>query len=247
MTTIRTIEDLVRLLDEKPEWVDALRVRLLTRELIELPEIFAKFAEMSNRRLDNLESDVSVLKSDVSVLKSDVSVLKSDVSVLKSDVAELKTGMARLEANVGHLNGWALESRLHLRIEPLINQHLGLRRAEVMRAPAQTMRFELRDQMEDSADNDVISDSQVQRVSSTDFILRARRRGALDRVWVAVEAANKIRADDVSRALETARILTTVFGEEAVPVVSGFDIDPSDRQRADDTGVIYLPVTQDWE
>ncbi len=233
MTTIRTIEDLVRLLDEKPEWVDALRVRLLTRELIELPEIFAKFAEMSNRRLDNLESDVSVLKS--------------DVSVLKSDVAELKTGMARLEANVGHLNGWALESRLHLRIEPLINQHLGLRRAEVMRAPAQTMRFELRDQMEDSADNDVISDSQVQRVSSTDFILRARRRGSLDRVWVAVEAANKIRADDVSRALETARILTTVFGEEAVPVVSGFDIDPSDRQRADDTGVIYLPVTQDWE
>ena len=233
MTTIRTIEDLVRLLDEKPEWVDALRVRLLTRELIELPEVFAKFAEMTNRRLDNLESDVAVLKS--------------DVSVLKNDVAELKTGMARLEANVGHLNGWALESRLHLRIEPLINQHLGLRRAEVMRAPAQTMRFELRDQMEDSADNDVISDSQVQRVSSTDFILRARRRGALDRVWVAVEAANKIRADDVSRALETARILTTVFGEEAVPVVSGFDIDPSDRQRADDTGVIYLPVTQDWE
>ena len=233
MTTIRTIEDLVRLLDEKPEWVDALRVRLLTRELIELPEVFAKFAEMSNRRLDNLESDVSVLKS--------------DVSVLKSDVAELKTGMARLEANVGHLNGWALESRLHLRIEPLINQHLGLRRAEVMRAPAQTMRFELRDQMEDSADNDVISDSQVQRVSSTDFILRARRRGSLDRVWVAVEAANKIRADDVSRALETARILTTVFGEEAVPVVSGFDIDPPDRQRADDTGVIYLLVTQDWE
>ena len=32
MTTINTIEDLLRLLDENPEWVEALRARLLTRE-----------------------------------------------------------------------------------------------------------------------------------------------------------------------------------------------------------------------
>ncbi len=38
MTTINTIEDLIRLLDENPEWAEALRARLLTRQLMELPE-----------------------------------------------------------------------------------------------------------------------------------------------------------------------------------------------------------------
>lgn len=45
-TTIHTIEYLIRLLDDNPEWADALRARLLTRELIELPE---KFPNSSRR------------------------------------------------------------------------------------------------------------------------------------------------------------------------------------------------------
>ena len=44
MTTINNIEDLIKLLDENPQWLEALRVRLLNRELIELPEKFAQFA-----------------------------------------------------------------------------------------------------------------------------------------------------------------------------------------------------------
>ena len=44
MTTINNIEDLIKLLDENPQWVEALRARLLTRELMELPEKFAQFA-----------------------------------------------------------------------------------------------------------------------------------------------------------------------------------------------------------
>ena len=41
MAIINTIEDLIQLLDDNPHWVEALRVRLLTRELIELPESVA--------------------------------------------------------------------------------------------------------------------------------------------------------------------------------------------------------------
>ena len=38
MTTINTIEDLFKLLDENPQWTEALRARLLTRELVQWPE-----------------------------------------------------------------------------------------------------------------------------------------------------------------------------------------------------------------
>ena len=37
-SNINDIEDLMRILDENPQWVEALRARLLTRELLELPQ-----------------------------------------------------------------------------------------------------------------------------------------------------------------------------------------------------------------
>ena len=44
MATIDTMEDLIQVLDERPEWLEALRARLLTRELMELPHTVAMFA-----------------------------------------------------------------------------------------------------------------------------------------------------------------------------------------------------------
>ena len=80
MTTINTIEDLIRLLDENPQWTEALRARLLTRDLIELPEKFAqfvdattqKFAEMEanmDRRFDRVEANINSIRDDLGILK----------------------------------------------------------------------------------------------------------------------------------------------------------------------------------
>ena len=55
MAVFNTIEELVEILDENPQWIEALRARLLTRELMELPEKFAEFAEKTDKRFDSLE------------------------------------------------------------------------------------------------------------------------------------------------------------------------------------------------
>ena len=55
MTTINNIDDLVRLLDEHPQWLDAVRVRVLTPELIELTRFTDKPAVAGlrwDRRID---------------------------------------------------------------------------------------------------------------------------------------------------------------------------------------------------
>ncbi len=54
MTTINTIEDLIRLLDENPQWAEALRARLLTRELVELPVKFSQFAADATQQFANI-------------------------------------------------------------------------------------------------------------------------------------------------------------------------------------------------
>ena len=65
MNTIHTIEDLMQVLDENPQWAEAMRARLLTRELIELPERFTqfvaevnKFVEATNQRFDGLDQSI---------------------------------------------------------------------------------------------------------------------------------------------------------------------------------------------
>ena len=75
MTTINTIEDLIRILDDNPEWLEALRARLLTRELLEMPNTLAQFMESTNQRFERVESDIRSIRDDVKVLQSDVKVL----------------------------------------------------------------------------------------------------------------------------------------------------------------------------
>ena len=54
-TAIGTIEDLVRVLDDNPEWLEALRARLLTRELLEMPSALAQFAAETDRRFAGVD------------------------------------------------------------------------------------------------------------------------------------------------------------------------------------------------
>ena len=58
MATINTIEDLVQILDDNPRWLEAIRARLLTREVLEMPQILARL----DGRVDRLTDDVGVLK-----------------------------------------------------------------------------------------------------------------------------------------------------------------------------------------
>ena len=238
MTTINTIEDLIRLLDEHPEWAEALRARLLTRELLEVPETLARFIEAANARFDRLESDVAVLKEDVAVLKEDVAVLKEDVGVLKEDVGVLKS-------HSGFLRGIALERSLERRIMPFAGQRFRLRRAEIVVGALQGIQLDFRDTIEDRLDSAQITAAQKDRLFFTDFILRGIRQDTRDPLWVAVEASSKVRERDIERAVETANIINRTFDEEVAPVVAGFDIDPEDLQRANEAGVVYLEVPEE--
>ena len=60
MTTFNNIDDLLRILDENPQLLDAVRARVLTRELLALPETVARLTERVDQiavRLDQLRSD----------------------------------------------------------------------------------------------------------------------------------------------------------------------------------------------
>ena len=62
MTTISTFEELLQVLDQNPEWANALRTRILSGDLQTMPEDFRRFRENTGRRLDRISSDIGDLK-----------------------------------------------------------------------------------------------------------------------------------------------------------------------------------------
>ena len=89
-TKIDTIEDLMRILDDHPEWLEAMRMRLLTRELIEMPQRLAEFAASTNERLERLEGRVDRLTDDVGNLKG---AHARSVAISEADVIAESVGL----------------------------------------------------------------------------------------------------------------------------------------------------------
>ena len=220
-------------LQANPEAQRLLLRALLTNEFLGMPA-----------RLDRIERDIAELKADVAVLKTDVAVLKTDVAVLKTDVAGLKTDVAGLKTDVGYLKGSDLEMKVHRRIQPLLSQLLELRRVRIVQSAVHQAPEEFTELIATAADEERISVAQEHRIMATDIIVRGRRRRERTPVWVTVEVANRIDAEDVARSRDSADTLAAVFGEEAVPLVAGYRIDAADRERAAAAGVRCLDVPE---
>ena len=71
MTTINTIDDLLRLLDENEQFRDAVRYRILTEDLVKMPQEFREFKEDTEKRFDGLEAKVDGLTTTVDKLRGD--------------------------------------------------------------------------------------------------------------------------------------------------------------------------------
>ena len=124
-TTFNTAEDLIRILDERPDLLAAVRSRVLTRELIEMPEKLAQLAAAFHEfaattsaaiaglqegqaelkegqrqivaRQDQMEARQDKLEAGQAELKAGQDELKAGQDELKAGQAELKEGQGRLE------------------------------------------------------------------------------------------------------------------------------------------------------
>ena len=206
---------------------------MLTNEFLGMPA-----------RLDRIEKDVAELKADVAVLKTDVAVLKTDVAVLKTDVAVLKTDVAELKTDVGSLKGSDLEMKVHRRILPLLSQCLQLRRARIIQSAVHQAPDDFSETVATAADQGRITVDQERRIIATDIIVRAQRQSDHAPIWIAVEVANRLDVDDLTRSRASADTLADVFSQNTVAMVVGHRIDAADRERADAAGVRYLEVPE---
>ena len=232
-TTINTIEDLIQLLDENPQWAQALRDRLLTRELIELPENFARFVRETNQRFDRIESDIQVLKSDVEVLKSDMQTVKSDVEVLKSDMQTVKSDIKSIRDDMAPLKG-AHARNAALREADLIAEDMGFVMGRVL--SQDNIRT-----LAHSRDTSDISKDELRSFRQADLIIEAvGPQGGI--CYIAVEVSFTVNGRDTTRAIRNAGFLTSFTGRPAYAAVAGARMDERVRGSIESGEVFWYPL-----
>jgi hypothetical protein len=234
--TINTMQDLARVLDEHPEWVDALRVRLLTRELLELPQKLADFVTAANKRfeaietrLDRMEDDLTELKGGQARMEDDLTEMKGGQARMQDDLSLLKRGHARMQDDLSVLKGGHARNAAE-RQAGLIAEDLGL---EYVR----TLTFDDIRNLVRSHDTTDIPVNDLRSFRLADLVVEAAQEG--DACYVAVEISFTANGRDTKRALRNAGFLTRFTGRRAYAVVAGVHVDDRIRDILDDGDVSW--------
>ncbi len=222
MALINTVEDLIRILDEHPEWNEALRARLLSPALLNLPQTLADFAESTERRLTTLET-----------MQTEMRVTQAE---MRAALAEMQAALAKFIENTDQ-RLTALEAgvdRLDSRLAPIAAAHA---RNGALRMVARIVRvvgcreyrvLDLGDvlNMVDDADTTDIPANELTSFENADIIIEATRRDNGESHYIAVEASYTGSWRDVDRATRNAGYLTRFTGQPAHAVVAAQRIRP---------------------
>ena len=230
-TAIDTIEDLVRVLDDNPEWLEALRARLLSRELLELPNTFAKFAEEVNRRFDEQDRrfDEHDRRFDEHDRRFDEQNAKIDrlaekVNLLAEDTNrrfdEHGRAIQRLQDDVGILKA-AHARNAALRDYGWLTRNMGLR-------PVRIMPVEEVDEFAVALREMGVLRNELESFRKSDMIIEAASEGG-ETLYIAVEVSFTVDERDTGRAMRNASFLTRITGAPARAAVVGASLD--DRVR----------------
>lgn len=209
MVTINTMEDFIRVLDENPSWRDAVRERVLTRELLELPERFAEYARETNARLDALERELAIVKAHLAALE------------LRMERFERRMG--RFERDMGRLRAWHA-SVIARDQSDIIAEDLGCEKIRTL-SIGDLIR------MARAADTAGILANDLRSFRLADLIMETVRYDTRETCYIAVEISYTVNGRDTRRAIRNAGLLRDFTGEDAFAVVAGVRKD--DRVDAD--------------
>ena len=220
MTTINDIGDLVRVLREQPEWAEALRGVLLSRELLELPEEFAQFVKLTNANFQTVNARLERLETDVAEIRRDVADIRRDAVDIRRDVAPIKGAHARNGA---------------LRATRRMARTIGCRQVDVVDQD------DLGD-MADAGDTSGLEPTELRSFENADIVTRAADRETGQIRYLAIEASFTANPDDARRAVRNAEYLTRFTGYPATAMVASVRVNPQVQPDIDSGRVVWYEI-----
>ena len=233
---IRAVERLMQTLDENPHLMEAVRSRVLTRQLLELPEQHAQLTE----RVDRLTERVDQIAEQLAQLTERVDRLTERVDQIAEQLAQLTERMDRRFDQVANDMARLKERDAMASTKEqthVIASVLGLRRQFYLHGN------EVID-LARNQDTTDISPGDLASFQRADLIMEATdQSGELH--YIAVEVSFTADGRDTRRAIRNAGYLTRFTGRPAHAVVTGYRKDRETQPAIDSGQVLWYPLDED--
>jgi hypothetical protein len=269
VTTISNTADLLRLLRENPYFRDEVRRLLLSQELIELPERFARFEGYVERQFTEVRSDIARVDGDITEMRSniihirgevteirgevtevrgEVAELRGEVAELRGEVAELRGEVTEIHGDLGRLKGGEYERRVGRMFASYASgafrqrHNRPLRRNRLLVGASQVPTAEYQDILANAVENGEISVAEMDDLQEADAVMRGQDQGSA--VYFVGEFSVTVNNHDIDRAISRASILSKATGSQTWPLVIGATIPDPQRARAEAGGVALRQVAE---
>ena len=218
MTTINNMEDLIRILEERPEWRAAARGLIVGEELAQLPGRVTKLEE-------SLAAFIQATDRNFQLVHQRLERLESDFAGLKEGQARLEEGQARLEATqtrmfgqLGILVGSNFEGRASRLAPRHVRRILGLSRTEIVYSFANNNTADFKGLLDSAVEAGAITEDEADELRLTDLVLVGQDQQG-QRTYVVLEVSVTAQQQDADRALERTGILEKATGLRVLPAV----------------------------
>lgn len=235
---ITDFHDVVRLLEQHPEWRAELRRLILTEELLALPDQLAELARQVTRlteaqarveeRLVRTEERLVQIEERQARTEEWQAQIEERQARTETRLDSLTGVVKRLSDDVGTLKGKGLETHYRLHGSPFFGS--------LLRRPHVLSSEELSDTLDPGMDQGSLSSDEALDVRRADLVVRGTRRKDRTLVYLVVEVSWTIDLEDVERAARRSAHLAKT-GLSALPVVAGETVRPGVTDRAQELKV----------
>ena len=253
MTTINTVDDLIRALDENPEWVEALRARLLTPELLAMPQTLAQLAVTMRQQFDAVNTNAANFRQEVNNTFVELRQEMKDGFQAQQNYTDAKVGELRQEMKDGFQaqrdytddKVGELRQEMHNGFQA-IRSDIGVLKAghaltTVLKAPSSItdglgltrVRILDYDDLRDLTLTGNVADIPHNIILSfrrADLVMEAVDSSG-ETCYVAVEVSFTANGRDTERAIRNAAFLTRFTGRPAYAAVAGVNQDHRIEER----------------
>jgi hypothetical protein len=267
--TVEEFRDLLRLLEERPEWRAELRRAVLTEELLTLPELVRTLAEAQRRseeRLGRVEEHLTALAEAQRRSEERLGRVEEHLTALAEAQRRSEERLGRVEE---HLTALA-EAQRHTEVqmaalaeaqrrtearldivtldladlkgdshERRCREHGPAYFGRLVRRSRVLTAAEVMDLLEPIVERGELSALEADEVALADLVIRGRRREDNTEVYLVVEVSWGVGPYDMERVAHRAELLRRT-GVLAMPVVAGKAILPEAARRAQEPRVWQL-------
>ena len=253
MTTFNTIEELLEILDNNPPLLSAVRNKILTDELIRLPNDFKefkesteKFQERTEKFQESTEKNLTEIGTRLDTQQESLTGINTRLDNQQESLTGINTRLDNQQENFSRQNraldrfrgAYAMEGArryrrdiartiTHARGNRLL-ENVVLDDADLNLISVAAQGLDISDTFGDIPERVIFSD-----FDTADLILKVTENNRdKTEFYVAIEASYTIHDDDLTKSTRVAKLIQRVTGKSAFAVVAGAHINP------DVTGII---------